>query len=119
MKVTVVLNGGYKSCCTTYPLEFVLEYLRKQIEGEAEVQVIDKQKEEWTPDHVASMAIEYFGERAFPLVYAGDKLAFVGSLPDPETIVEIMNGEENTGITEADIVAAAKKYGVFQNGIEG
>lgn len=119
MKVTVVLNGGLKSCCTTYPPEFVLEYLRKRIEGEAEVQVIDKQKDEWKPDNVAAMAIEYFGERAFPLVYAGDKLTFVGSLPDVETIVDVMNSEENAGITEADIVDAAKKSGVFQNGIEG
>jgi hypothetical protein len=118
MKVTIVLDGGLKSCCTTYPPEFILEFVQIQIEGRAEVQVIDRQNEEWVPDNVASKAIEYFNERAFPLVYLGDKLAFIGSLPDNEALEQMVNSEEITGITEEDIINAAKKYGFLQDEIE-
>jgi len=102
MKIIIVLDGGLKTCCSLYTLEFILEFVQSQIKGEAEVRVIDKQKEEWKPDNLASMAIEYFGVRAFPQVYAGDKLAFIGSLPDAGTLIDVMNGEENTGIIEAN-----------------
>lgn len=115
MKMKVVLDGGLKSCCTTYPPEFVLEFLQERMDGDVDVQVIDSEKEDWTPDHLASVAIEYFGESAFPLIYIKGKLSVIGSLPDTETLIQIMHSEENREITESEIIEAAKKYGLLHD----
>jgi len=115
MNITVVLNGGLKSCCTTYPPEFVLEFLQERMDDDIEVQVIDSEKENWTPNRLASTAIEYFGESAFPLIYIKGKLAVIGSLPDTETLIQIMHSGKNREITESEIIEAAKKYGLFHD----
>jgi hypothetical protein len=76
-----------------------------------EVEVIDKQQGNWSPDDLASLAEKYFGDRIYPLVYCGDTLATIGSLPDADMLVAMVTNQANFGVTEEDIREAAKKYG--------
>ena len=115
MKVTIVLNGGLKSCCSTYPPEYVREVVEGWLKGTSEVVVIDKQKESWTPDSLASMATKYFSNDIFPLIYVGDTLAAAGSFPDMNTLIAMATNKMNYGITEEDITEAAKRYGLMKD----
>jgi hypothetical protein len=111
MKVTIILNGGLKSCCSSYPSEYVREVVEGWLKETGEVEVIDKQQGNWSPDALASVAEKYFGDRIYPLVYCGDTLATIGSLPDRDTLVAMATNPVDFGITEDDIREAAKKYG--------
>lgn len=116
MKVTIVLNGGLKSCCSSYPPEYVREVVEgwpKGISG-IEMEVIDKQQGNWTPDYLASVAEKYFGEEIYPLLYIGDKLATIGNLPDAESLVAMATNQAELGVTERDITEAAMKYGLVK-----
>ena len=59
MKLTIVVNGGLKSCCSTYPPEYVPEVVQGWLEGMCAVKVIDAEKENWNPDELASLSIKY------------------------------------------------------------
>jgi len=50
MKVKIVLNGGLRSCCSTYPSDFVREIIKDWLKENAEVEVIDKMNCECKPD---------------------------------------------------------------------
>ena len=110
MKVTIVLNGGLKSCCSTYPPEYVRDVVAAWLKETGEVEVIDRQQGNWTPDALASLAEKYFGDRVYPLVYCEDTLATIGYLPDADTLVAMATNQAKFGVTEDDIKEAAKKY---------
>jgi hypothetical protein len=110
MKITIVLDGGLKSCCSSYPPEYVRDVVAAWLKETGEVEVIDRQQGNWTPDALASLAEKYFGDRIYPLVYRGDTLATIGSLPDADTLVAMATNRANFGVTEDDIREAAKKY---------
>ena len=114
MKVTVVLNGGLKSCCSSYPPEYVRDIVATWLKDTGEVEVIDKQQGNWSLDALASVAEKYFGDKIYPLVYCGDTLATIGSLPDEDSLVAMATGQTNVGVTEDDILGAAKKYGLLK-----
>jgi len=111
MKVTIILNGGLKSCCSSYPPEYVRDVVASWLKGTAEVEVIDKQQGNWSPDDLASVAEKYFGDEIYSLVYCGDTLATIGNLPDADTLVAMATNRADFGVTEDDIREAAKKYG--------
>ena len=111
MKVTIILNGGLKSCCSSYPSEYVRDVVASWLKETGEVEVIDKQQGNWTPDALASVAEKYFGDNIYPLVYCGDTLATIGSLPDADTLVAMATNPADFGVTEGEIREAAKKYG--------
>jgi len=111
MKVTIVVNGGLKSCCSTYPLEYVREVVEGWLKGISEVEVIDKQQGNWVPGDLASLAEKYFGEEIYPLVYIGDTLATIGNIPDADSLVAMATNQADFGVTERDITEAAKKTG--------
>jgi len=46
-----------------------------------EVSVIDAKKEAWEPDEMASLAIDHFGEYAYPFIYRDDVLVTLGHFP--------------------------------------
>ena len=112
MKVTIILNGGLKSCCSSYPPEYVRDIVAAWLKETGEVEVIDRQQGNWSPDALASVAEKYFGDRIYPLVYCGDTLATIGSLPDADTIVAMATKQVNFGVTEDDIKEAARNYGL-------
>lgn len=114
MKVTVVLNGGLKSCCSTYPSEYVREVVEDWLKGIGEVEVIDKQQGNWVLDDLASLAEKYFGEGIYPLIYIGDKLATIGHIPEAESLVAMAKNQAVFGVTEKDIMEAAKKHGLIK-----
>jgi len=114
MKVTVVLNGGLKSCCSSYPPEYVRGIVATWLKDTGEVEVIDKQQGNWSPDALASVAEKYFGDKIYPLVYLGDTLATIGIIPDEDALVGMTTGQANFGVTEEDIREAAKKYGLLK-----
>ncbi len=110
MRITVVLNGGLRSCCSVYPPEFIEEALKMWAGKGHEVQVIDRQKEEWEPGKLESLCIEHFGEDAYPFIYSDGKLITVGYMPDMNTFLEILSAEGLKEVTEKDILEAAKRY---------
>jgi len=114
MKVTIILNGGLKSCCSSYPPEYVRDIVAAWLKETGEVEVIDKQQGNWSPDALASVAEKYFGDKIYPLVYLGDTLATIGSIPDEDILVGMTTGQTNVGVTEEDIREAAKKYGLMK-----
>jgi hypothetical protein len=114
MKVTIILNGGLKSCCSSYPPEYVREVVEGWLKGISEVEVIDKQQGNWTPGDLASVAEKYFGDKIYPLVYCGDTLATIGNLPDEDALVGMITSQANFGVTEEDIREAAKRYGLLK-----
>lgn len=114
MKVTIVLNGGLKSCCSTYPPEYVREVVEGWLKGIGEVEVIDKQQENWIMEDLASLAEKYFGEEIYPLVYIGGKLATIGHIPEAESLVAMAKNQAVFGVTERDIMEAAKKHGLMK-----
>ena len=114
MKIRIVLDGGLKSCCTAYPPESVREMVESWLKEAGEVEVIDKQQGNWSPDALASVAEKYFGDKIYPLVYCGDTLATIGSLPDEDSLIAMATSRENFGVTEDDIKKAARNYGFLK-----
>ena len=91
MKLCIVLNGGLQSCCSTYPPELVHEIVKKWTEGLCEVSVIDAKKEEWESDEMASLAIDYFGEYAYPFIYIDDVLVSLGHFPTQRELLQFFH----------------------------
>lgn len=114
MKVRIVLNGGLSSCCSSYPAELVREVVKSWLRQEDELEVVDKQQGNWQPDELASLAEKYFGDAIYPLLYIGDTLAAIGDLPDKNTLLDMIAGKEEFGVTEKDIIEAAEKHGLLK-----
>lgn len=115
MKVTIILDGGLRSCCSSYPPEYVRDVVAGWLKETAEVEVLDRQQGNWKPDGLASVAEKYLGDRMYPLVYCGDALATIGYLPDADTLVAMATNQANFGVTEDDIKEAARNYGSMQD----
>ena len=111
MVVKLVLNGGIKSCCSVTPTETVRKSVAGWLSETDELVVIDKEKEDWTPDSLAQLGQSYFQDRVFPLVYIDDTLAMVGEVPNREELLAMLRGEMAFGISENDILKAAKDSG--------
>lgn len=114
MKIKVILNGGMKSCCQTYPSDMIRKALKgwfKDDEG-IETEVVDKMENDIQLDSLASLAHQYFGDNIYPIVYVGDVLAAVGNLPDSNILHKMVQNPDRIAITEQDILEAAKRHGV-------
>jgi len=114
MQVKIVLNGGLKSCCSSYPPELVHEVVKSWLKETDELEVIDKQEGNWSPDELASLAEKYFGDTIYPLLYIGDTLAATGDLPDRNTLVGMTTNQVKFGVAEKDILEAAKRRGLLK-----
>lgn len=113
MVVKLVLNGGIKSCCSVTPTEVVEKGVRSWIPATDELVVIDREKQEWNPDSLAALAQKYFEDSIFPLVYLDDKLTMVGGIPNRQDLLALMSGKIEYGITEKDILDAARENGLI------
>ncbi|MFW6147806.1 MAG: hypothetical protein ACOC6B_05365 [Thermodesulfobacteriota bacterium] len=111
MRITIVLNGGLKSCCSTYPPEYVHEIVKNWMDGICHVAVIDAEKESWNPDELASLSIKYFDQQAYPFIYIDDLLMDTGRIPPKEELITILSQEPRRGITRHDLEEAATRYG--------
>ena len=114
MKITIVLDGGLKSCCSSYPPEYVRDIVAAWLKEKGEVEVIDRQQGNWRMGALASVAEKYFGDKIYPLVYCGDTLATIGSIPDEDALVAMATNQVDFGVTEDDIREAANKYGLLK-----
>ena len=114
MKIKVILNGGLKSCCQTYSPDMIHKALKGWFKNDEaiETEVVDKMESEIQLDHLGSLAQQYFGDKIYPLVYVGDVLAAVGNLPDSQILHKMVQNPDRIGISEQDILDAAKKHGV-------
>jgi len=111
MKLTIVLNGGLKSCCSTYPSEYVYEIVKQWMDGICDVAVIDAEKESWNPDELAFLSIKYFDQQSYPFIYIDDLLMDVGRVPPKEELIAMLSKEPRRGITRHDLEDVAKRYG--------
>ena len=107
MEVTLVLNGGIKSCCSVTPTATIEKAVREWL-GEADrLRVIDITREAWEPDAVTSLAYQHFQDEIFPLTYLDGKLARLGELAGRNHLLAMLEGRMSFGIGEEDILHAA------------
>lgn len=111
MTVTVVLNGDIETCCSFILADEVESTVRGWIPPGHELRIVNRETEEWRPDEIASVAERWFEGEAYPLVYIDDTLCTFGALPSKKSLVAYLTGEREYGVTEDDIVNAAKAMG--------
>jgi len=114
MKVRIILNGEIRSCCSSYPPDLVREIVQNWLGDKAELEVMDKNQGNWKPDQIASLAEKYFGESIYPLVYVGNKLAYVGDIPDSQILLEMIEDKVTYGVSEKVILEEARKRGLLK-----
>jgi len=112
MKVKIVLNDGIRTCCSKYPTVLIRKLAEEWIGDLCDVEVIDKTKDVWVPEGIDAMAIKYFRDSAFPLLYVDGVLIGIGSFPDRDQFRELLEKRTYETITEKDILEAAEKYGL-------
>lgn len=111
MSVTIVPDGGIKACCSVTSTEVEQKTVREWLPESETLIVIDKLIQTWEPDGLAKTAEKYFREKMFPLVFVGDTLAMPGGIPNRKTLLALVIGQTEFGISENDIVEAAKSMG--------
>lgn len=111
MSVTLVLNGGIKSCCSVTPTEVVKNSVRAWLPEEVDLKVIDITTEPYELSGLAATAEKYFKEKVYPLVFVKDQLAMIGGVPNKKELLGMVKGDIEFGITENDIIQAAKSLG--------
>lgn len=108
MTVTIIMKGDVESCCTFIPAEKVEDMVREWLPEGHDLTVIDLETAPWEPDTIARTAASYFAENAYPLVYIDRVLCTFGALPSKKNLLKYLSGEESFGITEGDVIAAAR-----------
>lgn len=111
MSVTIVLDGGIKTCCSVTSTEVVEKTVREWLGESERLTIIDRQAQPWEPDQLAQFAERHFHEKMFPLVYIGDTLAMLGGIPNRKNLLAMVAGQMEYGISEKDIAEAAKSMG--------
>jgi hypothetical protein len=111
MSVTIVLDGGIKTCCSVTSTEVVEKTVREWLGESEDLVIIDRQTETWEPDALARFAEQHFQEKTYPLVYIGDTLAMFGGIPNRKNLLAMAAGKMEYGIREKDILEAAKSMG--------
>ncbi|HUW70124.1 MAG TPA: hypothetical protein VMX33_07805 [bacterium] len=111
MKVKLVLSGGIKTCCSVTSTEVVQKAVREWLPESDELVVIDREKQPWTAEGLAAFAERYFHDEVYPLLFIDDTLAMIGGLPSRKNLLAMTSGHEPFGLTENDIVTAAKSLG--------
>jgi hypothetical protein len=81
--------------------------------------VVDREIEDWEPDGLASLAVRYFRDKAYPLLYIDGTLAMMGGLPSRKNLVAMAGGQMEYGLSETDIRNAAKGMGYPDEGESG
>jgi hypothetical protein len=108
MTVTVVLNGDVESCCSYFAVDEIATMVRGWMPDGHELVTIDRETTTWEPDGIAAVAERYFRDEAYPLVYIDDALCTFGALPSRKSLAAYLNGERSFGVSEQDIIGAAK-----------
>ncbi len=113
MTITIILNGDIETCCSFHASDEIEPMVHEWIGDGHTLRVINLedqsgQQESWTPDAIGATALRYFRDQAYPLVYIDNTLFTFGALPSKKNLNACLAGEKEYGVTEADIVAAAK-----------
>ncbi len=116
MEIKILLNGGLKTCCSSYPTEQIRSVMQQWFGHikDMTVTVLDAREEKIDLDELGALAFELFGDQIFPAVYAGDKLMALGNLPDRGSLLKMAKGDISGGISKDDILQAANNYGVSE-----
>jgi len=109
MKIKVILNKGLKTCCKTYPSDMVRNAMNSWFkeDKDTEIEVIETNIQ---LEPLASLAEQHFGDRIYPLIYINDKLVAIGTLPDFQTLHDMIENVDTIGISEQDILDAVEKF---------
>jgi hypothetical protein len=118
MVITLVLNGDIKSCCSVTPAEVVKNTVQGWLSEKDTLVFINRENEEWVPDELAELAIQYFDTESFPLLYLNGKLAMFAGIPSKKNLLTMVNGDTEYGITKNDIIEAAKAMNLYTNSIK-
>lgn len=115
MKIRIVMNGAVTSCCSSYPPDLVKEIVSGWLGQGDELEVIDRQQEkQWQPDALVALAERYFKDAVYPAVYVDEKLVTLGDIPDRESLLKLGSGRLDFGVTEKDILEAARRHGLLE-----
>jgi hypothetical protein len=112
MKIKLILDGGFKTCCSVTSTETIRETLENWIPENSELIVIDKKTDKWEPDEAALLAEKHLSGKAYPLLYIDGILAMTSGLPNRKNLHAMINGEQKYGVDEKDIIAAANVMGI-------
>lgn len=115
MRVKIILNGGLKSCCSSYTSEMIYEIVKSWLKDTDHLDVIDVKTTEWVFDELSEIAKKYFGERIFPLVYIDDILISIGSIPDAHSLMTLGKNPQEYSISKEDILKVAKESGLLNS----
>jgi len=73
-----------------------------------DLRIVNRETTPWQLDAIAEVAERWFGNEAYPLVYIDDTLCTFGALPSKKNLVAYLNEEREFGISEENIINAAK-----------
>jgi len=104
----IVLKGGLKSCCSTYSAEDMKKFTKHWFKDRPDVKfdIIDIEKDFYETGTLADLAYKYFGNAIFPLVYLNGQLVSIGSFPEQNESLQII--ENPVPITKEDIEEEAR-----------
>ncbi len=108
MNVTVILNGDIETCCKHILASDVESTLRSWVPAGHDLRIVNRETTDWQPNAIADVAERWFGNEAYPLVYIDDTLCTFGAIPSKKNLIAYLSGEREFGITEENIVSAAK-----------
>jgi len=119
LEVKIILNGGLKSCCSSYSAEQIYDIVKSWLKESDNLEVTDVTVKDWSFDELSSLAKKYFGERIFPLVYIDEILISIGSIPDATSLNEAGKDPQKFMILKEDILNAARENGIDISEKEG
>lgn len=105
MKITIILNGGLKTCCRTLPTEMVRTSMENWFKSDESIaiHVIDKTETDVKLDKLASQAVNSLGDNAYPMMFLDNVLMSVGKLPEYRNLHDMARQPHPAGLTEQDI----------------
>lgn len=103
-KFLIVLDGGFKSCCATYPASQLMMFTKDWFNPKLEIEykIIDITKDYWKSDILADLVHKHLKDKAFPLTYLNGKFIDFGKLPERDDCFKYI--ENKDFLTETKIL---------------
>ena len=103
-----------RTCCSPYPTSYISGVVHQWFSDRKDLQITVQDLEE-APlelEPVATAALKAFGDRIFPLVYLGEHLIALGTLPGRADLLGIMENPQRECIHVEDVLKAAREKGL-------
>jgi len=107
MIITVILNGGLKSCCRILSTDMVRTALEGWFKDQenVDVDVLDRAINRVELDQLALTAERYLHDKIYPLIYLDNVLISFGKFPEYRLLQDMVKQPNRYALTEQDIVS--------------